>query len=89
MGRTVLVAGLIALLAAPLGQASTYVPGQARKDGLYVPPHFRAASDDRHAAEAWFETLRRDGGELHKGKLSPPPAAAAPPAPSALAAPRI
>ena len=83
MGRTMILAGMIALLIAPAVDAAEYVPGKTRDDGLYVPPHFRVAAGSLHAAEVWFDALRRDQALLDERDKAPPPASAgAPPAPA-------
>lgn len=79
MNRIMLVASAIAMLVGPPGQAAEYVPGKMREDGLYIPPHFRAASQRVHATEAWFDALVGKEPADHAGKL-PPAAATSPPA---------
>lgn len=82
MGRTLLAAGAMALLAASLAEAGEYVPGTTRADGLYLPPHFRGTAQMVQAAEAWFDDLARSGAATAADKL-PPGAAGSPPAPLA------
>lgn len=84
MGRAMLAAAAMALLAASHGHAGEYVPGKTRADGLYLPPHFQGTAPMVQAAEAWFEELRRSGSADDAAKL-PPAAAGAPPAPLASA----
>jgi hypothetical protein len=81
MGRSFIIAGLLTLLIVPLVPAMEYVPGQHRPDGLYVPPHFQSAAGARHAAEAWYETLRTDGIRGPATKAPPAATADAPSAP--------
>ena len=82
MKRIMLVAGTLAMLGVPVADAAEYVPGKTRADGLYIPPHFRAATERVHAVEAWFDALLRQESRHGADKL-PSGAAGSPPVPSA------
>ena len=85
MWQTVLGLAVLQLVLTSAADASQYVPGRYRADGLYVQPHFRTDGDRVGAAEAWYDAMRRDRVGLEHGdaKLPPviagsPPGAAAP-----------
>ena len=80
MWQTALGLVVIQLVLTSAADASQYVPGRYRADGLYVQPHFRVEGDRVGSAEAWYDAMRRDrvGVEVGDAKLPPSMAGSAP-----------